>query len=391
MHLLLLKSKNIFFKSLSLLFLFVFTFLSQSEDALARPFQTGAKQAILMDFESGAVLFEKDSEERMGPSSMTKLMTAYIIFDSLKNEDFTLDSKFYVSEKAWKKGGSKMFVKEGSYIELEDLIKGIIIQSGNDACIVFAEGHSRSEEAFAEDMNYMAERLGLKDSHFENSTGWPAPEHYSTAKDLAKLSRRLIRDFPEYYHYFKEKEFTYSGITQKNRNSLLDKEGLGVDGLKTGHTEAAGYGIAVSAVQNGKRLIAVVNGLNSERRRISEAERLLRYGFLDFKSIDLYEANEVIEKVRVWAGEESYVPIAPDKNITMVTQRILDDRPDYKIEVVYNEPVDAPVEKGTELGKLVIYGDGKAQSEYQLYATKSVKKAGFFRRVYDKLLHLAGI
>lgn len=357
----------------------------------AEDFQTGAKQAVLMDFNSGTILFEKNSKKAMAPSSMTKLMTAYIIFDSLKNKDFTLESKFHVSEKAWRKGGSKMFVNKGSYVSLKDLIPGILVQSGNDACIVFAEGHSKTEEAFAEDMNYMAERLGLTNSHFVNATGWPDKGHYSTAKDLAVLSRHIIQDFPEDYSYFSLKEFTYNNITQKNRNKLLNKEGLGIDGLKTGHTEMGGYGMVVSAVQGGKRLIAVVNGLSSDRRRLSAAERLIRHGFLDYKTIKLYDKFEIIDKIRVWQGKESYVPIYSNKPIELIVNRRKQERPEYKIEVAYKEPWSAPISKDTHLAELVIKMDGKVISQYPLYASKDIGEAGTFRKIFDKILHFIGI
>lgn len=389
MRILFQKSKTLFVVLWSLFNLAIV--FACSDMANAEEFKTGAKQAILMDFNSGAVLFEKDSESRMGPSSMTKIMTAYIIFDSLKSGDFSLDSKFHVSEKAWRKGGSKMFVNNGSYVRLEELLKGIIVQSGNDACIVFAEGHSKTESAFAEDMNYMAERLGLLGSNFVNATGWPDKDHYSTAKDIATLSRRVIQDFPEYYKYFGIKEFEYNGIKQRNRNGLLNKEGLGVDGLKTGHTDAAGYGIAVSAVQNGKRLIAVVNGLNSERRRLSEAERLLRHGFLDYKTVKLYDKYEIIDKVRVWQGKEAYVPIYSSKEVQLIINRIKQERPDYKIEVAYKEPWVAPIKKDTNMATLVIKRDGNIVSQYPLYASKDVEEAGYFRKIYDKILHFVGI
>lgn len=382
---------RILLRKINYQFLALSVFLLTSFSSHADDFQTGAKQAILMDFNSGTVLFEKNSEERMGPSSMTKIMTVYIIFDSLKNKDFTLDSKFFVSEKAWRKGGSKMFVKEGSYVSLEDLIKGIIVQSGNDACIVYAEGHSKSEEVFAEDMNYMAERLGLDGSHFMNSTGWPHEEHYSTAKDIALLSRHVIQDFPEYYSYFGIKEFTYNGITQRNRNGLLEKDGLGVDGLKTGHTEAAGYGIVVSAVQNGKRLIAVVNGLNSERRRLSEAERLLRHGFLDFKTVQLYDKFEIVDKVQVWQGKESYVPVYSMKPVELIVSRIKRSRADYKLEIAYKEPWDAPIKKDTQMASLIVKKNDKVISQYPLYASKDIEEAGYLKKIYDKIMYFLGI
>ncbi len=372
-------------------FALVLLILSFSNPAFSVDFQTGAKQAVLMDFNSGAILFEKNAEEKMGPSSMTKLMTTYLLFDSLKNEDFTLQSKFPVSETAWRKGGSKMFVKEGSYVELEDLIKGIIVQSGNDACIVFAEGHSKTEEAFAEDMNYMAERIGLSGSNFMNATGWPDDNHYSTAKDIATLSRRIIKDFPEYYSYYSIKEFTYNKITQKNRNGLLNKEGLGVDGLKTGHTEVAGYGIAVSAVQDGKRLVAVVNGLNSERRRLSEAERLLRHGFLDYKTVSLFDKFEIIDKVRVWQGQETHVPVYSNVPVELIVSRDKDERADYKIEIAYKEPWAAPIQKDTNLATLIIKKNGKISAQFSLYAANDVDEASYFRKLFDKLMHMVGI
>ena len=378
-------------KKLSFLSALSILAVSFSFSVNAESFRSGAKQAILFDFSSGTVLFEKNADERMGPSSMTKIMTTYIIFDALKNGDFTLDSKFKVSKKAWKKGGSKMFVEAGSYIRLENLIKGIVVQSGNDACIVVAEGFSKTEEAFAKDMNYMAERLGLENTNFTNSTGWPDENHYSTARDMAILSKRIIQDFPEYYDYFNQQVFTWSDITQRNRNTLLGKEGLGVDGLKTGHTEQAGYGIVVSAVQNGRRLVALVNGLNSEKRRISEAERLLMHGFNDFKPERLFEKNEIVEKVKVWGGENSYVPVAARKPVELIIERRKQVRPDYKLEVIHNEPWIAPIEAGTHMATLVVKKDDKIISQYPLFATRAVSEAGFLKRVYDKFITLTGL
>jgi D-alanyl-D-alanine carboxypeptidase (penicillin-binding protein 5/6) len=245
--------------------------------SVAKAFETKAKQAILVDLTTHTVLLDKNADERMPPSSMSKLMTTYMIFDGLRNGSLELSDKLRVSEKAWRKGGSKMFVELGKQIALEDLLRGIIIQSGNDACIVVAEHLAGSEEAFANMMNEKAKEIGLVGSNFVNATGWPDPEHYMTARDLYVLALHIMAEFPQYYPFYSEKSFTYHNIKQPNRNVLLHRN-LGVDGMKTGHTQAAGYGIVVSAKNDeGRRLLLVINGMESERERADEAARLIPY------------------------------------------------------------------------------------------------------------------
>ncbi len=348
--------------------------------AHANAFQTQAKYAYLYDMKHDMVLLEKNAQETMGPSSMTKLMTLYLLFDTLKRGDIALDTKFRVSTKAWRKGGSKMYVKEGDYVTVKDLIYGIIVHSGNDACIVVAEGLSGTEDGFAVDMNYMAKRIGLKNSHFENSTGWPDPDHYMTSEDLGILTKRLIEDFPDYYKYFNEITFTYSGIKQSNRNRLLWKN-IGVDGLKTGHTEAAGYGISVSGEQDGRRLVVIVNGLESEKARIGEAERLIRHGFRDYRELDLYQPGDVIENADVWMGQEANVPLVIDEPISYLVSRRISQKSDISLEVSYLGPIPAPIKQGDEIAELVIKRDGKIDRKVPLKAGQSVDKLSFFGRL----------
>ena len=250
--------------------------------ALAPPAQaleTRAREAFLIDVTTGTVLLEKDADVSMPPASMSKIMTAYLVFGALKEGRISLDDKLPVSEKAWRKGGSKMFVEVGSEVSVEDLLRGVIVQSGNDACIVLAEALAGSEEAFAEQMTRKAREIGMEGSTFTNSTGWPDPNHRMTARDLAILAERMVQDFPDFYHYYSEREFTYNGIRQGNRNPLLYKN-LGADGLKTGHTEEAGYGLTASAERDGRRLVLVINGLESIKARSEEAERLIASGQL---------------------------------------------------------------------------------------------------------------
>lgn len=256
--------------------------------AHAASIETIAKQAILVDITSNTVLFEKSPDQRMAPSSMSKIMTMYMVFDAIKEGRLTLESTLPVSERAWRMQGSKMFVELHNNIKVDDLIKGVIVQSGNDACIVFAEGLAGSESAFAERMNKRARELGLKDTNLTNATGWPDPNHYMTARDLAILAEHLIKDFPEYYHYYSIREFKYHGINQGNRNPLLYR-GMDVDGMKTGHTEAGGYGLTASAEREGRRLILVVNGLPNMQARADESARLIEWGFREFATYALFK------------------------------------------------------------------------------------------------------
>jgi D-alanyl-D-alanine carboxypeptidase (penicillin-binding protein 5/6) len=340
-----------------------------------------ASHIHLMDFDTGTVLAHKAGDAKMYPSSMTKMMTLYLVFDRLKQGTLTLDSQFTVSEKAWRMQGSKTFVQLGAQIRLEDLIRGIAVQSGNDACVTVAEGIAGSEEAFANQMNDVAKKLGMTGSNFVDSSGWPHADHYTTAQDLAVLGVALIRDFPEYYHYVSEREFTYHNIRQFNRNLLLNNAAMQVDGIKTGHTEAAGYGITLSAREpaSGRRLVLVINGLSSEAERAAEGERLLSWGFHNFDNVTLVKANEPIANANVWLGTERTVPlmVAADVNATMGKV----GAKNVTLVAEYQGPVATPIKQGQEIGKLKItHTDGRIQ-ELPLLAAADVERLSRFARI----------
>ncbi len=343
----------------------------------AASIDTIAKQAILVDITSNTVLFDKNADQRMAPSSMSKIMTMYMVFDAIKEGRLSLDSTLPVSERAWRMQGSKMFVELHNNIKVDDLIKGVIVQSGNDACIVFAEGLAGSEPAFAERMNRRAKELGLKDSNLTNSTGWPDPNHYMTARDLAILAERLIHDFPEYYHYYAIREFKYHGINQGNRNPLLYR-GMGADGMKTGHTEAGGYGLTASAEREGRRLILVVNGLPSMQSRADESARLIEWGFREFATYSLFRGGETIEQVPVWLGAQDTVPVTVPEDLKVTIARA--DRAGMKVSLVSDAPIAAPVKRGDVVGKLVISAPGFPGKEVPVQAAQDVDKLGFVGR-----------
>ncbi len=347
---------------------------------------TPAGNAVLIDVNTDTILLDKKSSEQMPTSSMSKVMTMYMVFDGLKNGTLKLTDKFLVSEKAWKKGGSKMFVQLGKRIKLEDLIKGVIVQSGNDATIVIAEGISGDEDVFARLMTERAKEIGMKNSNFTNASGWPDKNHYSTAKDLAVLAYRMIKDFPEYYHYYSMKEFTYNKINQPNRNLLLYKN-IGVDGLKTGHTEIGGYGMISSAKRDGRRLILVVNGLSSEKERAAESSRLLEWGFRNFKNMTLFKKGEHIEEIDTWLGMKSTVSIVPAKDINMLIP--IDKKKDIKVTIEYETPIAAPIKKGDVLGKLKILIPEVGIKEFDLVAGEDVLSLGFVKKTLTKMKHFA--
>ena len=353
--------------------------------AAAAAVETPAKQALLIDFHTGTVLFEKDSDVAMPPASMSKLMTTYMVFEQLADKRLSLDDEFTVSEKAWRMGGSKMFVEVNKQVRVEDLLLGVIVQSGNDACIVLAEGLAGSEEQFAEEMNEKAKEIGLKDSHFANSSGWPDPEHVMSPRDLAELSKRLIVEFPEQYGYYKIKEFTYNEIRQGNRNPLLYKN-LGADGLKTGHTKDSGYGLVASAMRGERRLILVVNGLSSVNQRSREAERLLRWGFREFGNYDLFKAGERVDDGVVWLGASETVPLVIAEPLTVTLGRRA--RKDMKVTVSYGGPIPAPIVKGAAVATLRIEAPDSETIERPLVAGAEVPHLGIFGRLWAALKHL---
>ena len=351
----------------------------------AAEFETQAKQAILLDFDTGAVLFSKNPDEIMFPASMSKIMTAYVAFRELERGALRLEDELLISEKAWRMGGSKMFVEVGKTATVEDLLRGIIIQSGNDASIVIAEAISGSEEAFAELMTETAREIGLENTQFMNSTGWPDPDHYTTARDLAILAKRIVSDYPEQYKLFAERTFTYNEIKQGNRNPLLYRD-MGADGLKTGHTEASGYGLTASAEREGRRLLMVVNGLESTKQRSQESERLMRWGFREFENYSLFGAGESVDDAEIWLGEETGVALELADALTITLPR--GARNDMSVKVVYDGPVPAPVQKGDEIATLVVTAPDADPIERPLYAAADVGQLGMFGRLGSALRYL---
>lgn len=337
--------------------------------------ETTAKQAIVIDHDTGNVLFAKNADEAVGPASMTKMMTMYLLFERLKDGRLSLESELPVSEKAWKMGGSKMWVEVGKKVKVEDLIRGIIVQSGNDATIVVAEGLAGTEDAFADEMTRKARKLGMENTSFRNASGWPAPDHYSTVRDLAILSMATIRDFPDYYHYYAEKEFTFSGIKQGNRNPLLYKN-IGADGLKTGHTEESGYGLAGSAISDGRRIVVVAHGMGSMKERSEQSERLLSWAFREWGQYTLFESGETVGDVPVWLGAADNVPVVVDGKVMVSILRKA--RRDMKVKLVHQEAVPAPIAKGDRIATLVVSAQGMDEIEIPVYAGADVPEAGFF-------------
>lgn len=353
---------------------------------------TLARQMILMDMTSHTVIFAKNADEMMPPSSMSKLMTALMVFERLAEGKLRLDDVLPVSEKAWRMQGSKMFVHVGDRVKVEDLLRGVIIQSGNDACIVLAEGIAGSEERFAELMNERARQLGLQKSVFRNASGWPETDHLMTARELALLAQIIIERFPQYYHFYSEKDFTYGidsvsrrPITQGNRNPLLYKD-VGADGLKTGHTDAAGYGLTASAKRGDRRLILVVNGLKSMNERSREAERLLEIGFREYESYRLFTKGSVIEDADVWLGEKPKVGLVASQDMAVTMARR--NRPGMKVVLSYESPLPAPIQQGAPLAKLTITAPEMQPIEVPLVAAESVAQLGFSGRISAALGHL---
>lgn len=341
------------------------------------PFNTQARHALIVDFETGAVLLEKDADTPMPPASMSKLMTVYVVFGMLKAGRLAMDQELPVSRRAWQTGGSKMFVDVGTQVKVADLLRGVIIQSGNDACIVFAEAISGSEERFAELLNAQARAIGLTHSTFRNSNGWPDPEHRMSARDLATLARRLITDFPEYYPIFSERAFRYNDINQENRDPLVQR-GSG-DGLKTGHTDESGYGLVGSSLRGSRRVILVLNGLPSMRVRAEEAERLMEWAFREFENAVLFAAGETVEQAPVWLGATQSVALVPERALTVTVPRGW--RRSAEAKAVYDSPVPAPIAKGQVLGVLRMSGQGVPSLDVPLIAGHDVAPAGFVGRI----------
>lgn len=344
-----------------------------------------SQQAILIDVATHEVLYEKEADCLVPPSSMSKMMTVYLIFKALIEGAIHLDTPYGVSEKAWRKGGSKMFIKIGDQVTVSDLLRGVIIQSGNDAAIALAEGYAGSEEVFAQQMTKLAHELGAIRSTFCNATGWPDPGHLSTVRDLALIAIKTIQNFPQYYAMYREKEFIYNNIKQMNRNPLLYTN-IGADGLKTGHTDAGGYGLVASAIQGERRLVLAINGAKSMKERALDAEALMGYGFSAFVSPRLFTANQELERADVWLGQEKTVPLMVDETVFITVPR--DQMHRLKVEFVYKTPLQAPLEKGIVVGKAVITLPSGQVKEVPLKTARSVEKMGFWGRIGAAITYL---
>ena len=360
--------------------------------APAGAFDTKAKHAILMNVDADLIFYEKDADTLMSPASMSKLMTLAVVFRELKAGHIKLDDQFKVSEHAWREGGapsgsSAMFAPLNSTVSVEDLIRGVTVQSGNDACIILAEGISGSEDAFVKEMNKYAKEIGLTKSHFENSTGLPADGHVMTARELALLADYLIKNYAEYYHYFGEKEFVYGKWRFTNRNPLVFED-LGVDGLKTGFIEDAGYGLVASAVRDNQRVILVVSGLNTKKEREEEPRKLLEWGFKSFKPYRLFDQGEKVSDALVWGGTRHYVPLVGNNNIDIILP--FNTSGQVTAQIVYDGPIKAPIRKGDQVATLrVTAADTKATNDIPLYAGEDVGQSNFAMRGLDSLFVLA--
>ena len=342
-----------------------------------------AKAHVLIDYDSGSVLAEENADLRLPPASITKLMTSYVVSHELHAGNISLDDEVLISEKAWRMIGSRSFIKVNTKVSVEALLRGMIVQSGNDAAVALAEHIAGSEEVFAQMMNQYAQQLGMVDTNYVNATGLPDPDHYTTARDIATLSAALIRDFPEHYAWYAEKEFTYNNITQHNRNKLLWRDNS-VDGLKTGHTEEAGFCLAASAKRGDMRLITVVLGTRSENARAQETQKLLNYGFRFFETHQLYKANVGITNTKVWKGAQDSLSLGLAKALIVTVPRGKYD--DLAATTNIQQPVIAPIEAGTQLGEVEIRLGDELIAKQPLVALTPIEKGSWWRRLIDEIL-----
>lgn len=350
------------------------------------PPQVAAGSYILLDANSGHVIAESMADEQLPPASLTKIMTVFLAFSEIQKGTVTLSDEVPISVKAWKMGGSKMFVREGTDVPLQELLKGVVIQSGNDASVAVAEYIGASEQGFAELMNQQAFVLGMNNSYFQNATGWPADGHFSTARDMSILARELVTRFPEQYGLYSQKEYTYNDITQANRNGLLWRDRY-VDGIKTGHTEEAGYCLVASAEKDGMRLISVVMNTKSAKAREQETQKLLRYGFRYFETHALYEAGYKLTDAMVWGGEAETVGLMLDEPLTLTIPR--GERESLEAVMEIDKEILAPVKRGDSFGVLKIMLNGELIERRPLLALNSVEQSGFFSRSWDQLVLMA--
>ena len=374
-----------FFIFLSAFLVFFSTAHAENKILIPAAPSVAGKSFILIDFNSGKVLAEKNADTRLSPASLTKIMTVYVIFRELKNGHLTLDEKVTISKKAWQTGGSRMFVEVNKQVAIEDLLQGVIIQSGNDASVALAEHVAGDESTFSAMMNQHALRLGMMDSHFENSMGLPRKNHYTTARDLATLTTAVIKEFPEYYRWDSQKEFTFNNITQPNRNKLLWRD-KSVDGVKTGYTEDAGYCMVASAVRDEMRLISVVMGTASANARANESQSLLNYGFRFYETHKLYSGNEALNEARIWKGDSKKLPLGLTDDLFVTIPR--KHYSDLKAELNIDKKIIAPVEEGESFGSVNVSLAGDLVVNKPLVALKTVSKGGFVQRLYDEALLL---
>ena len=352
----------------------------------AKAIDVKAPQAYMVDFNTGTILLEKNADQKMVPSSMSKIMTAHMVFERLKAGDIKLDDLLYVSKEAWQTGGSKMFVKVESKVSVGDLLQGVIVQSGNDACVVLAEGLSGTEVSFAEEITRKAHEMGATNTTLMNSTGLPHENQLTTARDLAILAERTMRDFPqEYEKYYAMKDFTYNNIKQGNRNTLLYKN-MGADGVKTGHTEDGGYGIVASAKQEGRRIILVINGLPTSKDRDQEATALLNWGFNYFKNYKIFGKGDLVEVADVWSGAEKSVPLIASQDVVFTIPR--SQKKDLQTKIIYDSPLAAPIKAGDVVGTIEVTVPEKGIHKIPLHAGKDVEMAGFFQRITNSIQYL---
>jgi D-alanyl-D-alanine carboxypeptidase (penicillin-binding protein 5/6) len=367
-------------KPANLLLLIIFLLLTRQSFAI----ESIAKTALVIDLSTNEILLEKNSTEKTYPSSMTKMMTALVAFEKIKDGSLSLDQEFLISKKAWKMGGSKMFIEVDKRVSVYDLLLGVVVQSGNDASIAIAEGISGSEEIFAIEMNNLGKKIGLTGSNFTNSSGWPDDNHYTTAEDLAKIAQYTIENHYELYQMYKISDFTYNGIKQDNRNPLLYTF-EGADGFKTGYTEAAGYGLVGSAERGDRRLIVVLNGLESSKSRAQESLRLMDWGFNNFQLVDFYKKNEVIQEVDTWLGKEDKVDLVALENISVSIPKA--QLSSAKVTVLVEEPIATPIKVGDQIAKLQISFADK-QVDFPLYSGENIDQKNFFSRIFSAIYYI---
>lgn len=379
-------SKYSFYKSLTALLLLSTVFVSNLAAArqviIPAPPQLAASGYLLIDADTGKVLVDHNADQPLPPASLTKMMTSYIVSSEVDSGNMDETDLVNISVKAWKMGGSKMFIREGTRVPVKDLLRGVIVQSGNDASVALAEHVAGSEGAFVDVMNQQAALLGMSNTVFHNATGWPAEGHVTTARDLSLLAQALINDFPEHYQLYSEKYFSYNGITQPNRNKLLFRDSS-VDGLKTGHTEEAGYCLVSSARKNGMRLIAVVMGTRSDEARAAESQKLLAYGFRYFQTHKLYSKGDELSTARVWAGKREEVKLGIEEDLYLTIPRGAAE--ELKADMHIDDVIKAPFMVGQELGNLTVTLNGEVLVDTALVAIEGVEQAGVLARLWDAI------